>query len=147
LEELKEFCVSLSEEIQEDIVLLTLPMESVKENALIVNALQRCSSIVVQNSLQEGFGLTVTEALWKAIPVMGTNACGIRHQIRDDIDGKIVSNPEDPEEIAVVMNYMLKNSHLRTYWGYSGQKHMIDEYMIFSQMKHWIHLIAALSEE
>ena len=68
------------------------------ENALMVNALQRCSSIVVQNSLREGFGLTVTEAMWKQCAVLGSRACGIRQQIRDGIDGRLVADAEDPEQ-------------------------------------------------
>ncbi len=81
LKELRSQYTSLDKEMQQDVMLLTLPMVSRLENALMVNALQRCSTIVVQNSIQEGFGLTVTEAMWKRIPVIGSNACGIRQQI------------------------------------------------------------------
>jgi len=64
-EVLREVCEvwgGLSPELQRDVAVVKLPMVSPEENALKVNALQRCSSIVAQNSLQEGFGLTVTEA-------------------------------------------------------------------------------------
>lgn len=81
LKELRSQYTSLDKEMQQDVMLLTLPMVSRLENALMVNALQRCSTIAVQNSIQEGFGLTVTEAMWKRIPVIGSNACGIRQQI------------------------------------------------------------------
>jgi trehalose synthase len=68
-EVLREVCdvwERLAPELQRDIAVLKLPMGSPEENALMVIALQRCSSVVAQNSLQEGFGLTVTEAMWKA---------------------------------------------------------------------------------
>jgi trehalose synthase len=50
-------------------------MGSRENNALMVNTLQRCASVVVQNSIQEGFGLTVTEAMWKQRGVLGSQAC------------------------------------------------------------------------
>jgi trehalose synthase len=66
LREVCDVCGRLAPELQRDIAVLKLPMCSPEENALIVDTLQRCSSVVAQNSLQEGFGLTVTEAMWKA---------------------------------------------------------------------------------
>ena len=63
LNELIEQYKSLSVDLQRAIALLLLPLDNPKENALIVNALQRSSRIVVQNSIQEGFGLTATEAI------------------------------------------------------------------------------------
>ncbi|MFQ5793091.1 MAG: glycosyltransferase, partial [Acidobacteriota bacterium] len=78
LDSLKARFLSLEPEIQQDIVLLTLPMASRKENALMVNVLQRCSTVAVQNSIREGFGLTATEAMWKRTAVLGTQASGLR---------------------------------------------------------------------
>ena len=68
-------------DIQDKIYILSLPMNNRDENALIVNALQRLSSIVIQNSLREGFGLTVTEAMWKGTPIIASNVGGIRVQV------------------------------------------------------------------
>ena len=70
LEDLCATYCALDADVQRDIILLALPMSSRKRNALMVNALQRCSAIVVQNSHREGFGLTVTEAMWKGVPVL-----------------------------------------------------------------------------
>jgi len=89
---------ALDPELRADVVLLALPMASLKENALIVNALQRCATLVVQNSLQEGFGLTVTEAMWKRCAVLAGPACGLRHQIRDGVHGHLLRSA-DPREI------------------------------------------------
>lgn len=74
LEELRQTYRNLKPEYQKDVALLSLPMGSSKENELMVNSIQRCASVVVQNSLQEGFGLTATEAMWKGTPVLGTEA-------------------------------------------------------------------------
>ncbi len=102
---------------QADVGVFALPLHTVKENALMVNALQRCSTVVVQNSLREGFGLTVTEAMWKGVPVLGTHAWGLRQQIRDGLDGRLVSDPTDPEEIARTLDEMLADAVQRFAWG------------------------------
>ncbi len=61
----------------------------------IVNAFQVASSVLMQKSTREGFGLTVTEAMWKGKPMIGGNAGGIRLQIEDGVSGYLVSTPEE----------------------------------------------------
>jgi len=56
----------------------------------VVNAVQRYSDVLIQKSIREGFGLTVTEALWKGRPVIGSKAGGIPIQIKDDYNGYLV---------------------------------------------------------
>ncbi len=73
---------------------VNLPTDDVEENAIIVNALQRRADVVVQKSLAEGFGLTVTEAMWKSRPVVAGGVGGIRDQIADGIEGVLV-DPRD----------------------------------------------------
>ena len=68
-------------------------MDDVDENAIIVNALQRHAYLVVQKSLVEGFGLTVTEAMWKARPVIASRVGGIQDQIVDERDGLLIDDP------------------------------------------------------
>ena len=65
--------------------LACMPMADPDENAAIVNALQRHASVVVQKSLAEGFGLTVTEAMWKRKPVVASAVGGIVDQIEDGV--------------------------------------------------------------
>src|SRR5262249_18485853 len=67
--------------------LACLPMADVEENAAIVNALQRHAAVVVQKSLQEGFGLTVTEAMWKGLPIIASAVGGVLEQIEDGRSG------------------------------------------------------------
>jgi trehalose synthase len=74
--------------------LALLPMEDADENAVIVNALQRRADVVVQKSLAEGFGLTVSEAMWKARPVVASDVGGIRDQIEEGVSGMLVE-PRD----------------------------------------------------
>jgi trehalose synthase len=147
LEDLRQRYCRLTAKQQDDIVLLTLPMASRKHNALMVNALQRCSTIVAQNSIQEGFGLTATEAMWKAVPVMGTRACGLRQQIRDGVDGWLVRDPEDPEEIADALIQMLDNPRRQETWGRNAQLRVHQEFLIFSQLSRWLRVLALVAEQ
>ncbi len=138
IHELIDFYKTMSSDLQDDIALLMLPMKSLKHNALIVNALQRSSSVVAQNSIREGFGLTATEAMWKNAPVMIGNACGLRQQVRDEIDGKIVKEPTDPNDVAKTLNEMLKMPKKREVWGYTAQKRVLEEFLIFSHLGDWL---------
>ena len=141
LENLCDYYKALPPEDQNDISILTLPMSSRYQNHLMVNALQRCSSLVVQNSLQEGFGLTATEAMWKQIPVLGTTACGLRRQIRDRKDGRLTINPVDPEEIAENFGQILTKPKLLDKWGKSAQKLVYKKFLIFNQIEKWLNCI------
>lgn len=145
IEDLHSAYLSVSPEIQDDIAVVTLPMSSRRRNALIVNALQRASTIVVQNSLREGFGLTVTEAMWKRIPILtNSRACGPRHQVRDGVDGRLVSNPEDSGELAGMMSAMLREHRNCDLWGLSAQRRVHSEYLVFNQVSSWLRLLGRL---
>ena len=142
IHELSESYLHLDPQVQRDVVLLSLPMESARENALIVNALQRCATVIAQNSLQEGFGLTVTEAMWKRAPVMGSQACGLRQQIRDRIDGRLVEDAEDSEGIARILDEMLADRSQRQQLGRAGQRRVYKEFLVFTQLRRWLEVLA-----
>jgi trehalose synthase len=143
LKSLRNDYMALEPDLREDVVLLALPMGSRKTNALMVNALQSCSDIVAQNSLREGFGLTVTEAMWKRKAVLGSaRACGLRLQVRDGVDGVLVSNPEDPEAIAEAMHGMLADEDQLEMWGNNAQRRVYDEYLIFGELVRWLEHLA-----
>jgi trehalose synthase len=144
-EVLKELCdayLALDRRLQRDTVLLSLPMSSRKENALMVNVLQRCSTVVAQNSLQEGFGLTATEAMWKRVPVMATMACGLRQQVRDGLDGRLLPDSEDPDAIADTLGEMLNDPATRDRWARSAQRRVHNHFLIFMQLRRWLNLLA-----
>ncbi|MFW5762357.1 MAG: glycosyltransferase [Cyclobacteriaceae bacterium] len=138
LNELIDYYVNLPKQIQDDIALLVLPMKSTEENALIVNAIQRCSTVIVQNSLREGFGLTATEAMWKVKPVMVSNACGLRQQVRDQIDGRMIDNAEDAEMVAKTLMEMLADPDQRDVWASNAQRRVIDKFLIMTHVKNWL---------
>lgn len=86
-----------------------LPMEDVEENALIVNALQRRADVVVQKSLAEGFGLTISEAMWKSRPIVASRVGGIEDQIEDGKSGILVDDPRDLAAFGDAVSHLLQD--------------------------------------
>jgi trehalose synthase len=145
LEELRATYRGLHPAIQDDIALLLLPMRSLEENALMVNALQRASSIVVQNSLREGFGLTIAEAMWKRVPVLtNSRACGPRQQVRDGLDGRLIADPENPAELERALDEMLADPERLERWGQSAQRRAHDQFLVLTQLRAWGRLLSTL---
>ncbi|MBT8315982.1 MAG: glycosyltransferase, partial [Maribacter sp.] len=144
LNELIEQYKEMTPELQQSIALLLLPLDNPKENALIVNALQRCATIVVQNSIQEGFGLTATEAMWKQRPVLVSGAAGLRAQVQHDINGKINADPSNITQLAEALEEMLSNPKERDKWGFNGQIRVIENFTLFSQIESWLATLAQL---
>ena len=145
LEELCAAYLACDADVRTEVALLALPMDDPAVNALIVNALQRVSTIVVQNSLREGFGLTITEAMWKGVPVLSNSrACGPRQQVRDGVDGRLIGDPENVDEIADALHAMLASDQLET-WAQNAQQRVHEHFLIYSQLRHWVRLLATLT--
>ena len=85
----EEVYQSLLDSREERIIILS------RQDGALVNALQRRAAVVLQKSIREGFGLTVSEAMWKGTPVIGGNVGGIRYQIEDGVNGFLVSSIEE----------------------------------------------------
>lgn len=136
----------LSPAVQRDVALLSLPMASRKHNALIVNALQRCSSLVVQNSLREGFGLTVSEAMWKRVAVLGSTACGIRQQVRHGVDGHLNPEAEDSEGLSHMIEDLLVDPVTRSTYAKRGQLRVASEFLVFKQVSNWMRALSKTVE-
>ena len=86
---------------------------------LIVNAFQVASLVLLQKSTREGFGLTVTEAMWKGKAMIGGDAGGIRVQIEDGVNGFLVSSPE---ECATRLVALLQDPALRSRMGEAAKE-------------------------
>ena len=109
--------------------LVSLSMEDVEENALVVNALQRRATVVVQKSLAEGFGLTVAEAMWKRRPVVATRVGGIQDQI-DDVDcGVLVDDPRDLRGYGEAVAALLADPERRRGMGERARLRVIDGFL------------------
>lgn len=114
-----------------DIFLLNLPPWSHLE----VNALQRASTIVVQKSLREGFGLTVTEALWKKKPVVASAVGGILRQVLHKVTGMLVHSVEG---CAYQIRYLLSNPDLAKRLGEAGHNHVKENFLITHTLKNYL---------
>lgn len=118
-----------------DIILLT------NLDDIEVNAFQRASNVVVQKSLREGFGLTVTEALWKGKPVVATRVGGIPLQIEDGKNGFLVSNTRECAEKIV---YLLKNEEKAEEIGEKARKTVKDKFLITRHILDYLRLMEEL---
>jgi trehalose synthase len=109
--------------------LACLPTTDVQENAAIVNALQRHAAIVVQKSLREGFGLTVTEAMWKRRPVVASAVGGIQDQIVDGSHGLLLSDPADPDAFAGALDRLLGDPAESRYLGEAARERVRERFL------------------
>ena len=116
---------------------------SVQDSAL-VNALQRRAAVVLQKSLREGFGLTVTEAMWKGTTVIGGNVGGIKHQIEDGVTGFLVNSVE---EAAARIVDALKDAKLRERIGMAARESVRRRFLMTRLMEDWLDLIGSFEVE
>lgn len=120
-----------------DIHILFLPADS----HLTINALQRAADIVLQKSLREGFGLSVTEALWKSKPVVGGNCGGIRLQVVNYHTGFLVNTPEGAAER---IRYLLQSPDVMREMGEKGRRYVLDNFLITRHLRDYLTLIISL---
>ncbi|MGB9105545.1 MAG: glycosyltransferase [Terriglobales bacterium] len=116
-----------------DVIVLNLPPWS----ALEINALQRASTIVVQKSIKEGFGLTVTEALWKSKPVIAGAVGGIPTQIIHKLTGVLVHSVEG---CAYQLRYLLTHPEFAAQLGRNGREHAKENFLMTSNLKRYLLL-------
>lgn len=106
---------------------------------IMVNVIQRASDVVLQKSLREGFGLTVSEALWKGTPVVASKVGGIPAQVIDGETGYLV-DPQDYEGMAKKVMDLLSSRNLREKMGERGQHHVKENFLITRLIEDWVDL-------
>lgn len=106
-----------------------------------INALQRAADFVVQKSLREGFGLTVTEALWKAKPVIGGDTGGIRLQVVNHHTGFLVSTPEGA---ALRIRYLLHHRDRLQEMGRKAREFVRENFLVTRQLREYLTLMVGL---
>jgi len=116
---------------------------SVQDSAL-VNALQCRAAVVLQKSLREGFGLTVTEAMWKGAAVIGGNVGGIKHQIEDGVNGFLVDNVEQAADRIVDI---LKDPALRDRVGRNATETVKRRFLMTRLMEDWLDLLGSFEAD
>ena len=122
---------SLSDSREERIIILTV------QDGALVNALQRRAAVVIQKSIREGFGLTVTEAMWKGAAVIGGNVGGIRYQIKNGVNGFLVSSSE---EAAARIVQLLKDRTLREQFGQRAKEKIRQRFLLTRLLEQYLDL-------
>jgi trehalose synthase len=122
---------SLSDSREERIIILTV------QDGALVNAVQKRATVVVQKSIQEGFGLTVTEAMWKGAAVVGGNTGGIRYQIEDGVSGFLVSSVE---ETAARIVQLVKDKELRESLGQKAKESVRQRFLMSRLLEQYLDL-------
>jgi trehalose synthase len=123
--------------------LANLPTQDVEENAVVVNALQRRADVVVQKSLAEGFGLTVTEAMWKRRPVVASRVGGIQDQIEHGISGLLVDT-RDLVAFGNAVQVPLQDRQLATSFGTAAHERVRQRYLAPQYLGAYLDLISRL---
>jgi trehalose synthase len=108
---------------------------------LEVNAFQRFSKVILQKSIKEGFGMTVTEALWKETPVIGGNVGGIKLQIENGVNGYLVNNVKEAAEKTI---NLLKNPSLCNQMGKKGREKVKNEFLLTKHIENYLDLFLTL---
>jgi len=127
--------------IRERVHLASLPTADLEENGAIVNALQRQATVVVQKSLREGFGLTVTEAMWKERAVLASAVGGIQDQITNDVNGLLLKDPNDLESFASSLGRLLSDAGLRQRLGEQARERVRTEYVPLRHLTQYAELL------
>ena len=119
---------ALEREVRRRIALVTLPLVDVDENAAMVNAVQRASSVIVQKSLVEGFGLTVAEGMWKAKPIVASRVGGIIDQVVPGT-GLLVDDPADLHAFGTTLAGLLEQPQAIARMGAEARRHVLQVYV------------------
>jgi len=122
-----------------DIHVLLLPPES----DIDINALQRAATIIIQKSLKEGFGLTISEALWKAKPVVASAVGGIPLQVRNKLTGLLCYTVEGA---AYDLKQLLSNPEYAKWLGQNGREHVKHNFLVTSHLKNYLLVFLSLDQ-
>jgi trehalose synthase len=125
--------------------LVCLRMDDVDENAHLVNALQRRAAVVVQKSLVEGFGLTVTEAMWKSRAVVASAVGGIPDQITDGQDGLLLRDPTDLAGFGAALATVLGDPSLAARLGAAAERRVREDFLGDKHLGAYVELFRGLA--
>jgi trehalose synthase len=142
LQEAIELRESLSDEARRNVHLVCLPMDDAEENAVIVNALQRNASVVVQKSIAEGFGLTVAEAMWKGRPIVATRVGGIQDQVVDGESGVLLADARDLDAYGDAVRGLLEDPERARKMGEAAQQRVRSQFLGARSLIDYLGLIA-----
>ena len=128
------------------VLLVTLPLDDIDENAAMVNALQRHATVITQKSLAEGFGLTVSEGMWKGRPVIGSAVGGIIDQIADGT-GVLLPDPADLRAFGQAASQLLADQAEATRLGQAAHAYVRENYLGDIHLLRYGELLGTLTVE
>jgi trehalose synthase len=134
---------TLAPDVRDRVHLAAVPTDDIDWNATVINALQRHAAVVVQKSFAEGFGLTVTEAMWKGRPVVAGAVGGILDQIEDGHSGLLV-DPRDPDAFAAALDRVLGDEAFARGLGQAAHARVLDHYLGDRQLRQYAELLEQL---
>ena len=135
---------ALPHRARQRVQLVCVPMADREENALIINALQQHAAVVVQKSLAEGFGLTVSEAMYKRRPVVGSAVGGIVDQVVDGDTGLLLADPTDLDAFARAVATCSADPARAARMGERGRQLVIERFLPDTHLIRWADLLASL---
>ena len=138
---------ALPRPVRDQVLLVLLPMDDIEENAAMVNAIQRHASVVIQKSLHEGFGLTVTEAMWKGRAIVASAVGGIQDQITNGKHGFIVDDPTDLEAFGKTLEAVLGDRALARRLGRNAQRRCLAHFLGPRHLTQYIDLFGTILQE
>jgi trehalose synthase len=121
--------------------LVCLPMSDLRENSVMVNALQRHAAVIVQKSLAEGFGLTAAEAMWKSRPLLVSAVGGLRDQVVDGEHGLLLADPGDIPAAAEGIRRLLADRQLAARLGANARRRAAEWFLPDRHLLDWAQLI------
>ena len=122
-----------------------VPVDDDDENSVVINALQRRASVVVQKSLAEGFGLTLAEAMWKARPVVASRVGGLQDQVVHGESGLLVDDPEDLEAFGRAVNELLDDRERADRMGRAAHDRVRDEFLPTRHLVRFAELVRRIT--
>jgi trehalose synthase len=128
------------------ILLVTLPLDDIDENAAMVNALQRHAAVIAQKSLAEGFGLTVSEGMWKSRPVIGSAVGGIIDQVAEGT-GILLTDPADLAAFGSAARLLLDDPDRAARIGQAAHAHVREHYVGDVHLLRYARLLTTLIGE
>ena len=146
LDECRSLWNDLPEPARRRVHLCVLPMDDTDENAHLVNALQRHASVVVQKSLVEGFGLTVTEPMWKGRAVVASRVGGIQDQVVDGESGLLLADPEDLDDFAGRLAALLDDEDQMRRLGENARERVREHFLGDRHLVQYVELFAKVCE-
>jgi trehalose synthase len=132
---------ALPDDLRRRVHIVALAMDDFDENGVMVNAIQRRSDIVVQKSLVEGFGLTVSEAMWKSKPVVASAVGGIKDQVIEGETGYLIEDPADLKAFGEALRKLLDDPEMAERMGEASRTRVAKHFLAAPRVAEYVSLI------